>query len=191
MSLFEIFIVAVSLAMDAMAVSASSGLALKRAGLKHACMFGCYFGAFQFIMPLIGFFCGIGFGGYIEKIDHWVAFGLLSLIGGKMIYDSFHEGEEETENRDEEKITSPKNMVLMAVATSIDALAVGISFALTDNVNIWAASAIIGIVAFVLSFVGVLAGKQIGSKFEKHAALEGGVVLMIIGLRILITDLFF
>ena len=82
-------------------------------------------------------------------------------------------------------------MVMLAVATSIDALAVGVSFALTDNVNIWAASAIIGIVAFVLSFVGVLAGKQIGSKFEKHAALVGGVVLMIIGLRILITDLFF
>ena len=191
MSLVEIFIIAVSLAMDAMAVSASNGLALKNAGIKHACIFGLYFGLFQMMMPIIGFFCGIGFGGYIEMIDHWVAFGLLSVIGGKMIYDSFQADEEQEQGTDEKKIMSPKNLVMLAIATSIDALAVGVSFALTDGVNIWLSAAIIGVVAFVLSFVGVLGGKQIGGKFEKHAALIGGIVLVIIGLRILITDLFF
>ncbi len=193
MSLFEIFIIAVSLAMDALAVSASNGLALKNAKVKHACIFGLYFGGFQFLMPVIGFFCGIGFGNYIEMVDHWIAFGLLSVIGGKMIYDSFQSDsdDEEAPQLDEKKIMSPQNMIMLAVATSIDALAVGVSFALTKNVNIWLSAAIIGIVAFVLSFVGVLGGKQIGGKFEKHAALIGGIVLIIIGLRILITDLFF
>ncbi|MBQ9518736.1 MAG: manganese efflux pump [Firmicutes bacterium] len=193
MSLFEIFVIAVSLAMDAMAVSASNGLALKKAGIKHACIFGLYFGGFQCLMPIIGFFCGIGFGGYIEMIDHWIAFGLLSVIGGKMIYESLKNDDDGEENirSDEEKIMSPQNLVMLAVATSIDALAVGVSFALTKNVNIWLSAAIIGIVAFALSFVGVLGGKQIGGKFEKHAALIGGIVLIIIGSRILITDLFF
>lgn len=191
MSLAEIFIIAVSLAMDALAVSASNGLALKNAKIKHACLFGLYFGVFQCIMPIIGFFCGIGFGRYIEMVDHWIAFGLLSLIGGKMIYDSRQTDDDGPREMDEKKITSPKNMIILAIATSIDALAVGVSFALTDNVNIWLSAAIIGIVAYALSFVGVLAGKQIGGKFEKHAALIGGIVLIIIGLRILITDLFF
>ena len=192
MSLVEIFIIAVSLAMDALAVSASNGLALKKANAGHAAVFGLYFGGFQFFMPIIGYFCGIGFGSYIEMVDQWVAFGLLTLIGGKMIWDSRQDDDEKTdEEADEKRIMSVKNMVMLAVATSIDALAVGVSFALTDNVNIWLSSAIIGIVAFVLSFVGVLAGKSIGSRFEKYSACIGGIVLIIIGLRILITDLFF
>lgn len=191
MSLVEIFVIAVSLAMDALAVSASNGLALKNANAGHAAVFGLYFGFFQFMMPVIGFFCGIGFGGYIEMVDHWVAFGLLTLIGGKMIWDSRQGDGDEEQITDEKRIMSPKNMIMLAIATSIDALAVGVSFALTENVNIWLASVIIGVVAFVLSFVGVLAGKNIGSRFEKYSACIGGIVLIIIGLRILITDLFF
>ena len=192
MSLIEIFVIALSLAMDALAVSASNGLALKKANAGHAVVFGLYFGGFQFIMPVIGYFCGLGFGSYIEMIDHWVAFGLLSVIGGKMIWDSRQpDSDEKDEVLDEKRIMSAKNLVMLAIATSIDALAVGVSFALTDNVDIWLSSAIIGIVAFVLSFAGVLAGSRIGSRFEKYSACIGGIVLIIIGLRILITDLFF
>ena len=192
MSLIEIFVIALSLAMDALAVSASNGLALKKVNAGHAVVFGLYFGGFQFIMPVIGYFCGLGFGRYIEMVDHWVAFGLLTMIGGKMIWDSRQpDSDEKDEELDEKRIMSVKNMVMLAVATSIDALAVGVSFALTDNVDIWFSSAIIGIVAFALSFAGVLAGSRIGSKFEKYSACIGGIVLIIIGLRILITDLFF
>ncbi|MBQ9604700.1 MAG: manganese efflux pump [Firmicutes bacterium] len=191
MSLWEIFVIAVSLAMDALAVATTNGLVLKKVSFKHACIFGLYFGGFQFAMPLIGYFCGSIFSEYIAMIDHWIAFGLLSIIGGKMLWDSLQADEDEALLYDESKILAPKNMTMLAVATSIDALAVGVSFALTKGCNIWLSSAIIGIVAFALSFLGVIAGRKIGSKFQAYATRVGGCVLMIIGLRILITDLFF
>lgn len=190
MSLWEIFVIAVSLAMDALAVSTSNGLALRRVTLKHAVIFGLYFGVFQFIMPLIGYFCGSIFSDYIEMIDHWVAFGLLSLIGGKMVIDTFGGEDGELVVYDEKKVLAPANMIMLAVATSIDALAVGVSFALTEDCNIWLSSFIIGVVAFVLSFLGVKAGKKIGDRFQTYATRIGGCVLILIGLRILITDLF-
>ncbi len=191
MRIWEIFVIAVSLAMDALAVSTSNGLAMKKATAKHAFIFGLYFGIFQFMMPLIGFFGGSIFIDFIEKIDHWIAFILLAIIGGKMIADTFGSDEDEVIAFDEEKILAPKNMVMLAIATSIDALAVGVSFAMTEDCNIWFSSAVIGAVAFVLSFMGVIAGSKIGSKFRTYATRIGGAVLIIIGLRILISDLFF
>lgn len=191
MNILEIFVIAVSLAMDALAVATTNGLVLKRVTFKHACIFGLYFGGFQFAMPVIGYFFGSLFSRYIAMVDHWIAFFLLSVIGGKMLWDSFQTDEDEVLLYDESKILHPRNMTMLAIATSIDALAVGVSFALTKSSNIWLSSAIIGIVAFVLSFLGVIAGKQIGSRFRKYAARIGGGVLILIGLRILITDLFF
>lgn len=191
MSIWEIFVVAVSLAMDALAVSTSNGLALKNANFKHATVFGLYFGGFQFGMPVIGYFCGKWFSVYIEAIDHWIAFALLGIIGGKMLWDSFHADDEETAESTEEKIMAPANMIMLAVATSIDALAVGISIALAEGTNIWVSAAVIGAVAFALSFLGVLAGKRIGDKFRAYATRVGGLVLIIIGVRILISHIFF
>ncbi len=191
MSIWEIFVIAVSLAMDALAVATTNGLVLKNVNFKHACIFGLYFGGFQFAMPVIGYFCGSLFSKYITMVDHWIAFGLLSLIGGKMLWDSFQSEDGEPVLYEESKILAPKNMTMLAVATSIDALAVGISFALTEGCNIWLSSAIIGAVAFILSFLGVIAGRKIGSNFQTYATRIGGSVLIIIGLRILITDLFF
>lgn len=124
MTLSEIFVIALSLAMDALAVSTSNGLALRRVNLKHAFIFGLYFGCFQFIMPLIGYFGGSLFSSFIEMIDHWIAFILLALIGGKMILDTFGTEDGEVAAYDEAQVLAPKNMIMLAVATSIDALAV-------------------------------------------------------------------
>ena len=155
MSFIEVFLVAIGLAMDAFAVSISNGIVLENVEARNAIKFGLFFGVFQFIMPIIGWLCAKNFSAEIESFDHWIAFILLLIIGGKMFFESFKDDDEEIKN--DSKILSLKNMTVLAIATSIDALAVGVSFAFLNNngfgLNIWSASSIIGIVAFALSYI--------------------------------------
>ena len=185
MSFIGIFLTAVSLAMDAFAVSVSNGISVKGFSRRDAVEQGVYFGAFQFFMPVLGYLLGSQIREYIEKVDHWVAFGLLAVIGINMIKEAL------TEEDDSEKSYKSKavRLVLQAVATSIDAFAVGIGFALL-NINLIFAASIIGVVAFAFSFWGGTAGKRLGDLFKKRAGVAGGCVLIVIGLNILRTHLF-
>ena len=182
-----IFFIAVGLAMDAFAVSISNGVAVKDFGVKDSVKLGTYFGVFQFVMPILGWILGSSVRSYIEAVDHWIAFALLVLIGGNMLLEARKNEEEEKESN---LILTPKILIVQAVATSIDALAVGISFAILD-INILYAAAIIGIVAFIFSFAGGEIGKKVGEIFEKKAEILGGIILILIGLKILIEHLFF
>ena len=170
-----IFLIALSLAMDAFAVSISNGVSVRGFGKKDAVRQGLYFGIFQFLMPLIGWFLGSRVKDCIAALDHWIAFLLLAVIGANMIRESLKE-----ENAQEESHLTSKVLMLQAIATSIDALAVGISFALLD-VNILTAGLIIGIIAFALSFTGGILGKGLGSFLQAKAAFAGGTVLILIG----------
>ncbi len=183
MSLFSLFILAVGLSMDAMAVAICKGLSVQKLKFRHAIITGLYFGGFQAGMPLIGYFLGRQFSAYIESVDHWIAFVLLALIGGNMIKESFGKTEEVNCS------FCPKAMLPMAVATSIDALAVGVTFALLPGVNITAAVSFIGVITFSLSAVGVYIGHLFGAKFKSKAELTGGIVLILMGLRILLEHL--
>ncbi len=188
MGYVEIFLIALSLAMDAFAVSVSDGLALKEIKPKHGAVHGLHFGFFQFMMSLIGYLGANIFKGYIESIDHWIAFILLLIIGFNMIRETF--GEEEEAETSEEKMFSVGHMTMLAIATSIDALAVGISFSLAElKMSIWVACLMIGAVSFVLPFCGVYIGKFIGGMFQKYAQRAGGCVLIIIGIKILFEHL--
>ena len=178
----EIFLIAVSLALDAFAVSVSSGIAIPGFGWKQAVKMGLWFGAFQFAMPLAGWLLGSSVSGYIEAVDHWVAFGLLALIGGRMAWGAIRGGGDEEEAPAD---LSAKRLCLLAIATSIDALAVGVSMAFM-SVPVLLSAVVIGVVAFVLSVVGGLAGKRLGALFQRRAELVGGLVLVGIGLKILI-----
>ena len=190
MNFFELFLLAVGLSMDAFAVSICKGLAMKKADVKGMAICGSWFGGFQALMPCIGFFLGTLFAAAIEAADHWVAFGLLGIIGFNMLKEAFAKEEEcECENNDAD--LSVKTMFVMAVATSIDALAVGISLAMAGNVNIWIAIVLIGITTFVLSAIGVKVGSIFGSKFEKNAQLAGGIILICLGVKILFEHLGF
>ena len=184
MGIGELLLLAVGLSMDAFAVSICKGLSVKKAGLKQMATCGIWFGGFQALMPLIGFFLGALFYDAISSFDHWVAFGLLALIGINMLREALSKGEEEA-NDD----MSIKTMFVMAVATSIDALAVGISLAMAGNVNIWAAIACIGVITFLMSGLGVKIGNVFGAKFEKKAEAAGGVILILLGLKILLEHL--
>lgn len=190
MSVIELFVVAVSLAMDAFAVSVSNGLMLPKIRIRHAVTFGAFFGVFQFMMPLIGYFLASSFSTYITAFDHWIAFVLLALIGGNMIKESFSDEKGDSESA-QANIMSVKNLTMLAIATSIDALAVGVTFALVDSGNIWFSCGVIGIVAFMLSYIGVMLGKKISGVFQSYAERVGGCVLIVIGLKILIEHLFF
>lgn len=178
MGLVELFILAVGLSMDAFAVSICKGLSLCRIQPKHMCVAGAWFGGFQALMPLIGYFLGSVFSEIITKYDHWVAFILLAIIGGNMIKESL---EKEADSCDASM--TMKSMFLLAIATSIDALAVGVTFAFLD-VNIIPAVTFIGVVTFVLSAIGVKIGSIFGTKYKSKAELFGGIVLIIIGLKI-------
>lgn len=186
MSIWELLLLALGLSMDAFAVSVCKGLSVKRAGLKQGALCGAWFGGFQALMPLIGFFLGSLFAQAIEAFDHWIAFVLLGLIGANMLKEAFSKGECESCR---EADFSFKAMLVMAVATSIDALAVGISLAMAGNVNIWLAVALIGIVTFGLSMAGVKIGNVFGSRYEKKAQLAGGVILILLGTKILLEHL--
>ena len=182
----ELMLLAVGLSMDAFAVSVCKGLSMKKAGLRAQAICGGWFGGFQALMPLIGFFLGTLFADAIKAFDHWVAFVLLAIIGINMLREAFsRDCDCENHNAD----LSVKTMLVMAVATSIDALAVGISLAMAGNVNIWAAVALIGVITFLLSAVGVKVGNVFGSRFEKKAQLAGGVILILLGLKILLEHL--
>lgn len=183
MTLFNLFLIAVGLSMDAFAVSVCKGLAMEKAPLKKAAMAGAWFGSFQALMPLIGYLLGSRFEKYITRIDHWIAFILLALIGINMIKDAF--------SKEEEKASSTmyfKEMFLLAVATSIDALAVGITFAFL-RVDILPAVSLIGITTFLLSIAGVKAGNLFGSRYKSKAELAGGILLILMGTKILLEHL--
>jgi putative Mn2+ efflux pump MntP len=182
MSLIELFILAVGLSMDAFAVSVCKGLSLGKIKAKHMCIAGAWFGGFQALMPLIGYFLGSFFAGMIEQYDHWVAFALLALIGGNMIKESFGKDEEVDSAMD------VKSMLLLAIATSIDALAVGVTFAFLQ-VQIVPAVSFIGVVTFVLSAIGVKIGSLFGTKYKSKAELVGGIVLVLIGIKILLEGI--
>ena len=183
MSLIELFILAVGLSMDAMAVAVCKGLSAPKLKPKHAVITGLYFGGFQAAMPVLGYFLARGFRAYIEQVDHWIAFVLLGLIGANMIKESFGKAEEV------DCSFCPKAMLPMAVATSIDALAVGVTFALLPSVNITAAVSFIGVITFALSAAGVYVGHLFGAKFKSKAELAGGVVLVLMGCKILLEHL--
>ena len=182
MSLLELFILAVGLSMDAMAVAICKGLSAPKLKLRHALVTGLYFGGFQAAMPLLGFLLGLRFRAYIESVDHWIAFVLLGFLGAKMIKDAFDDAEEVNCS------FCPKAMIPMAVATSIDALVVGITFAFL-KVSIIPAVSFIGVITFSLSAVGVYVGHLFGAKFRSKAELIGGIVLILMGLRILLEHL--
>ena len=179
MSLTELFLLAVGLSMDAFAVSVSKGLTLKKMEWKYALLCGAWFGAFQALMPAIGYLLGSRFSGVIGSFDHWIAFLLLALIGGNMIREAREE---------KEAGFGVKTMFLLAVATSIDALAAGVSFAFL-NASLFAMVAFIGCVTFVISAAGVRLGGVVGSRFQAGAEIAGGAILILIGLKALLEGL--
>lgn len=189
MGIGELFLLAVGLSMDAFAVSVCKGLAMKRATLKAEATCGLWFGGFQALMPTVGFFLGALFADAIEAFDHWVAFALLAIIGINMLKEALEKKDESGDNPEKDADLSVKTMFLMAVATSIDALAVGISLAMVGSVNIWLAAAFIGICTCLLSALGVKIGNVFGSRYEKKAELAGGVILILLGVKILLEHL--
>lgn len=182
MSIWDLFILAVGLSMDAFAVSVCKGLSLGKIKPKHMCIAGAWFGGFQALMPLIGYFLGSFFAEMIEKYDHWVAFVLLAIIGGNMIKESFGKDEKVDSSMD------VKSMLLLAIATSIDALAVGVTFAFLQ-VQIVPAVSFIGVITFIFSAVGVKIGSLFGAKYKSKAELFGGIVLVLIGIKILLEGI--
>ncbi len=189
MGIGELLLLAVGVSMDAFAVSICKGLAMKKATLKASMTCGLWFGGFQALMPTIGFFLGTLFAEAIQAVDHWVAFILLGIIGFNMLKDAFEKQDEcgccECQDAD----LSAKTMFVMAVATSIDALAVGISLAMAGDVNIALAALLIGLCTCGFSAVGVKIGNVFGSRFEKKAQLAGGGILILLGLKILLEHL--
>jgi len=181
MNYIEIILIAIGLSMDAFAVSVTLGLSVKKPTLKEYLLPGIYFGVFQALMPLIGYFAGTLFAEKIQKFEHWIAFGLLVIIGANMIKESFSK---EEKKHDADKFTFI-NMLLLAIATSIDALAVGVTFSFF-KINIYAAIAIIGFTTFILSICGVKIGNLFGVKFKSKAELIGGIVLVALGIKILL-----
>ncbi|MDR1614300.1 MAG: manganese efflux pump MntP family protein [Campylobacteraceae bacterium] len=188
MGLLEIILIAVGLAMDAFAASAVLGLSVKKPNLKEIIIPSAYFGFFQTFMPIIGYFAGIYFANKIEESDHWIAFILLGFIGGKMVIDSL--SKEKKEEKTDQNPFGHAKILILAVATSIDALIIGITFAFF-NTNIYQAALIIGIVTFFISICGVIIGNMFGIKFKSKAEFIGGVVLIAIGVKIVIEHLFF
>jgi putative Mn2+ efflux pump MntP len=187
MSLIEISLLALALSMDAFAVAICIGLTMQKSSFKKALIVGLYFGIFQGVMPLIGYSAATLFADRIAAFDHWIAFGLLGFLGGKMVICSFQK--EKCDNKEptkpEETSVSPKNMLPLAVATSIDAMAVGMSFAFL-KVSIVPAVIFIGVTTLVLSMIGVKIGNAFGTRFKSKAELAGGVILILIGLKILL-----
>lgn len=182
MDFAELLLIAVGLSMDAFAVSVCKGLSVKELKGRHVLLVGLYFGGFQALMPVIGWLLGYRFESLITEIDHWIAFVLLALIGGNMIRESFSEDEELNDD------FGVKTMLLLAVATSIDALAVGITFAFL-SVKILPAAGTIGLTTFLLSGVGVLIGRAFGARWKSGAERVGGLILILIGLKILLEHL--
>ena len=181
MDLLTLFLLAVGLSMDAFAVSICKGLAMKKLTVKQAVIVGAWFGGFQALMPVIGYCLGSAFSGLVDSIDHWIAFVLLVLIGINMIKESF---EEEKQNDD----FSWKTMMMLAIATAIDALAVGITFSF-ESINIFMAISMIGATTFIIASAGVYIGHIFGNKYQQKAQITGGIILILIGIKILIEGI--
>jgi len=190
MGFVEVIMIAVGLAMDAFAVSVCKGLSMTKVKLSHAVVVGLWFGGFQALMPAIGYFLGSRFASYIEAYDHWVAFGLLVIIGVNMIKESF-EKDEECDCDCNAASVSPKAMLMPAIATSIDALAVGVAFAMVsrEGMGIGVAAAIIGVITMLISMAGVKIGGIFGNRFKHYAERTGGFILIIIGVKIVLEHL--
>lgn len=183
MGIIEIFLIGIGLAMDAFAVSICKGLSMQKLDWKKAIIIALYFGIFQALMPVLGFFLGSTFEDFVIQVDHWIAFLLLGFIGGNMIKEAFDDELDKCNDN-----VDFKTMILLAIATSIDALAVGITFALLD-VNILLSVIIIGTVTFVLSVLGVKIGNKFGNKYQNKAEFAGGLVLILLGSKILLEHL--
>lgn len=189
MGLAEVFVTGIVLSMDAFAVAVCKGLSMRKINYSHTLLIALFFGGFQALMPLIGWYLGDTFEKYINAVDHWIAFGLLAFIGGKMAIEAITEKEENKQKKENKPFSVPE-LTVLALATSIDALAVGIVFALTPmETNIWSAIAVIGCTTFVLSVIGVAVGNKFGSKYQSRAELVGGVVLIFLGIKILLEGL--
>lgn len=182
MGITELLLIAIGLAMDAFAVAIGKGIAVGKVTARHSLSAGVWFGGFQALMPIIGYWLGHSFAGFVESIDHWIAFGLLAIIGINMIREAL--SEEEGQDGD----FGFKTMFVMSIATSIDALAIGLSLAFL-GVNIWFSAAIIGIVTFTISASGVYLGSIVGSRLGSRSGIIGGIILIAIGLKILIEHL--
>lgn len=183
MELFEIIFISIGLAMDAFAVSVCKGLSMKKRKIKKIITIALYFGIFQALMPTMGYFLGSAFSNIVEKVDHWIAFILLALIGINMIREALSNEEEGINGK-----TDFKTMLILAIATSIDAFTIGITFAFF-KVNLLLAVSMIGIITFTLSFIGVLIGKKFGNRFGNKAEIFGGIILILMGLKILLEHL--
>ena len=188
MGFVELFLIGVGLSMDAFAVSICKGLGMKRLNMKQVLVIGLFFGGFQALMPLIGWALGTQLADFITPIDHWIAFILLAFIGCKMLFDAFHGDDEGDAGEPKGTRLDLKELLMLAIATSIDALAVGITFAFL-GVNIVLAIAVIGVTTFALSVVGVAVGHAFGARYEKGATIAGGIVLILIGCKILLEHL--
>ena len=186
MTILELFIIAVGLSMDAFAVSICKGLSVKKLRSRHAFSTAMWFGGFQALMPLIGYFVGIHFADFVSSVDHWISFVLLAIIGGNMIKES----RESSESCEHDPDFSFKKMLALAIATSIDALAVGVSFAFL-KINIWTAVLLIGVTTAAFSGIGVKIGNVFGCRYKSKAELAGGIILVVMGARILVEHLFF
>ena len=185
MTIFDLILLAVGVSMDAFAVSIAKGLATQRLRPCHYASVALWFGGFQALMPLLGYFVGFRFASVVDSYDHWIAFSLLALIGGKMLYDTLSGGDDEEESDADFRF---KTMFVLAVATSIDALAIGISLAFL-KVDIWSAVAFIGITTAAFSAFGLRLGNIFGSRYKRPAEITGGVVLILIGTKILVEHL--
>ena len=187
MSLLELFFIAVGLSMDAFAVAICKGLGMSRLNVRQAVVIAFFFGGFQALMPAIGWLLGAQFASFVTPVDHWIAFVLLAFIGGKMLVEALR-GEDDDRSEVVDEKLDLRELFMLAIATSIDALAVGITFAFL-SVDIVPAASFIGVVTFVLSFAGVAIGHQFGARWEKPSTIAGGIVLILIGLKILLEHL--
>ena len=183
MGFLELVIIAVGLAMDAFAVSVGKGLTVKSVSLRHAMTAGVWFGGFQALMPIVGYLLATSFSDVVVSVDHWIAFALLMLIGLNMLREAIWGDDEEVDSD-----FGFRTMLLMAVATSIDALAIGVSMAFL-HANIWVAALCIGVITFLLSAIGVVMGRKFGEKIGSKAGVVGGLVLIAIGIKILVEHL--
>jgi putative Mn2+ efflux pump MntP len=183
MSTFGLIVLSIGLGMDAFAVSICKGVSFKKMDWKKSIIIGLYLGIFQAVMPIIGYFLGTSFESKITSIDHWIAFALLGIIGIKMIKESLKKEKEEINDS-----INFKEMIVLAIATSIDALAVGITFVFL-NINLWFAITLIGIITFILSVIGTKIGNVFGDKYEKKAEFAGGLILILLGIKIVLEQL--
>jgi len=189
MSLWELVLIAVGLSMDAFAVAVCKGTNMRRLSVSQMLLIAAFFGGFQAAMPLAGWFIGSQFAVYIQRVDHWIAFGLLAFLGGKMLVEAIKGEEDECGCGCGCGKVKLGELTLLAVATSIDALAVGITFALLPDTNIVWSVSLIGIITFVLSAAGVIIGNKCSARFEKKAEIAGGAILILIGVKILLEHL--